>query len=185
MQAGTGAALPAEPALTERAQRLQAPPGRSRGRFRALLASGLAIAALAAGGVVLGTSGDNPGCDPPVAGDGSAREPAGSGKGSGTGSGSSATSEGVSTWPASLSGYTVVLGLGHRPRGRRSRCGAPAARSPRGVLRSDNYASLNPGYWVAFSGQYTTADEAGRAAERLRGQGFAGAYPRHVSDEEP
>jgi hypothetical protein len=61
---------------------------------------------------------------------------------------------------------------------------APAG-SPRGVLLSDNYASLNPGYWVAFSGQYTTEDEAARAAERLRGQEFRGAYARDVSQEAP
>jgi hypothetical protein len=75
--------------------------------------------------------------------------------------------------------------LGHEPGGREAVAERAPAQSPRGVLHSDNHASLNPGYWVAFSGQYTSTDEAGRAAERLRGQGFAGAYPRQVSDEEP
>lgn len=48
-----------------------------------------------------------------------------------------------------------------------------------GVLHSDDYSSLRAGYWVAFVGQFDSADEAEAAALRYRGQ-FPTAYPRFV-----
>jgi hypothetical protein len=50
-----------------------------------------------------------------------------------------------------------------------------------GVLDSDNYADLKPGWWVVFVGKYTTADEANAAAAKLRSQGQTGAYGRKVA----
>ena len=85
-----------------------------------------------------------------------------------------------SSWPADVSAYTVILAS------ERNRAAAEAAaeRAPEGaspgILRSDDYASLEPGYWVAFLGRYTTGTEAQQAAERLQGQGFPDAYPRYV-----
>ena len=49
-----------------------------------------------------------------------------------------------------------------------------------GVLHSNNYSSLNPGYWVVFAGQYDSVDAARNKAEEYQGQGFAQAYPRLV-----
>ena len=49
-----------------------------------------------------------------------------------------------------------------------------------GVLVSDAFASLHPGYLVIFSGIYATLDEAHRAAaaaQRL----YPGAYPRRIA----
>jgi SPOR domain len=50
-----------------------------------------------------------------------------------------------------------------------------------GVLDSDSYPDLKPGWWVVFAGKYTTADEADAAAAQLRSQGHEGAYGRKVA----
>ncbi len=51
---------------------------------------------------------------------------------------------------------------------------------PGAVLKSDDYSSLNPGYWVVYSGQF--ADHAGAAtwSSHLQSLGFSGTYPRWV-----
>ena len=69
-------------------------------------------------------------------------------------------------WPARRSGWTVVLASYPEPQGPRR----PPARPPHarpgaklrqvGTLDSSNYASLNPGYDVVFSGIYGSAAEA-------------------------
>ncbi len=47
------------------------------------------------------------------------------------------------------------------------------------LLWSDHYPSLNPGWWVAFDGPFTTEDEAVQAADERGG----GAYPRRLEDD--
>jgi hypothetical protein len=49
-----------------------------------------------------------------------------------------------------------------------------------GVLHSNNYSSLNPGYWVVFAGQYSSANEARSHIDDYASKGFAGGYPRQV-----
>jgi hypothetical protein len=48
-----------------------------------------------------------------------------------------------------------------------------------GILRSDNYSSLNDGYFVVFSGTYSTRDQAATQARALRGT-FPQAYARAI-----
>jgi predicted trehalose synthase len=48
-----------------------------------------------------------------------------------------------------------------------------------GVLRSNDYASLRPGYWVAFAGQFDSVEEAQQAAARYQRQ-FPSAYQRFI-----
>lgn len=48
-----------------------------------------------------------------------------------------------------------------------------------GVLHSNDYASLRPGYWVAFAGQFDSVDEAQQAADRYRSQ-FPTSYQRFI-----
>ena len=48
-----------------------------------------------------------------------------------------------------------------------------------GVLYSSAYATLTPGYWVVFSGQYSTQSEAEAAAASVQGS-FPGAYARYI-----
>lgn len=49
---------------------------------------------------------------------------------------------------------------------------------PVGVLRSDDYPSLNPGLWVAYAGPYATADEATAVRDALAAGGVSGTYVR-------
>lgn len=49
---------------------------------------------------------------------------------------------------------------------------------PVGVLRSDDYPSLNPGLWVAYAGPFTDAAEATAAKDALTTAGVAGTYVR-------
>jgi hypothetical protein len=49
-----------------------------------------------------------------------------------------------------------------------------------GVLHSNNYSSLNPGYWVVFAGQYTSASQASSHIQEYASKGFPGGYPRQI-----
>ena len=48
-----------------------------------------------------------------------------------------------------------------------------------GVLYSSSYATLTPGYWVVFSGQYSTSSAAQAAASSAQGN-FPGANARYI-----
>jgi hypothetical protein len=48
------------------------------------------------------------------------------------------------------------------------------------VLQSSDYSSLNPGYWVAYSGQFSDRSAADEQARRLREIGYPGVYAREV-----
>jgi hypothetical protein len=50
---------------------------------------------------------------------------------------------------------------------------------PGGVLFSSDHPPLRPGYWVVFSGVYTTKSEALTHARALLPQ-WPGAYPRRI-----
>jgi hypothetical protein len=59
------------------------------------------------------------------------------------------------------------------------RAGAVAdAGYPTGVLRSDDYASLQSGLWVAYAGPYPDRRAADAAATALADDGITGAYVR-------
>lgn len=47
-----------------------------------------------------------------------------------------------------------------------------------GVLRSDDYPSLNPGFWVSYAGPYDGSDEATAAVATLAEDGWPNAYVR-------
>ena len=49
-----------------------------------------------------------------------------------------------------------------------------------GILNSDDYASLEPGRFVVFSGQYDSQRAANQGLQDLSGQ-VEGAYVRHVA----
>jgi hypothetical protein len=89
-------------------------------------------------------------------------------------------------WPAGQSGYTVVLASASESAGR-TQADAAAERAVQaglaevGVLRSSDYSSLRPGYWVTYSGIYDTEAEARAALSSAQGAGFSDAYPRRVS----
>lgn len=97
-----------------------------------------------------------------------------------------AAAAGKQAWPAGVTGWTNVLVSYPKTAGR------PAAQAVAdqaahkglpevGVLDSSGYASLQPGYFVVFSGIYTSQAEALAAAATAHSAGFGAAYPRQIA----
>ena len=51
-----------------------------------------------------------------------------------------------------------------------------------GILNSSDFSSLNPGYYVTFTGIYDTQSQANAALPNARSKGFPTAYVREVSN---
>jgi hypothetical protein len=89
------------------------------------------------------------------------------------------------SWPDGVNAWTVVLaseaskGLAEAAVEKAKRVASRGLNI--GVLHSDDYVSLRPGYWVAFAGQFDSVDEAQKAAERYRGQ-FSSTYQRFIEE---
>ncbi|HEV2784918.1 MAG TPA: hypothetical protein VGV67_00910, partial [Solirubrobacteraceae bacterium] len=84
-------------------------------------------------------------------------------------------------WPRTLEGFTVVL---QRTEDRASaedfaRSASEGAPAKIGVLRTDDFGSLETGFFVVFAGHYRTRELADRAAARLGGR-FSGAVAQLV-----
>jgi cell division septation protein DedD len=91
------------------------------------------------------------------------------------------TPSGSGDWPGG-SGYTVILASeGSETAARSTQSQATATGLDAGVLYSSNFRSLRPGYWVVFSGRFTTEGQASQRAVRARELGYGDAYPRFVS----
>jgi hypothetical protein len=91
----------------------------------------------------------------------------------------------VIEWP-DRSGYTIVLESIPTTSGRAQANGtarrALAAGLPQvGVLASSNYSSLQPGYYVVFSGVYGSNADAEQHLDEARGAGFDFPYVRPVT----
>jgi hypothetical protein len=89
-------------------------------------------------------------------------------------------------WPADQQGYTVVLASMPVSGGRE--CALQNARSALrsglkevGVLDSDAFASLHPGYYVVFAGVYPSLEEAQNAVPDAQDAGFGNAYAREIT----
>jgi hypothetical protein len=54
---------------------------------------------------------------------------------------------------------------------------------PTGVLRSDDYPSLRPGFWVAYAGPYSDQAAAEAGSAELAADGFANTYRRCVGEQ--
>jgi hypothetical protein len=91
------------------------------------------------------------------------------------------------TWPMSKDGFTVVLKSVPTSNGRsQAEAAADKARTnglPQvGILNSSDFSSLNPGYYVTFTGIYDTESQANAALPNARSKGFPTAYVREVSN---
>jgi hypothetical protein len=91
------------------------------------------------------------------------------------------------TWPMSKDGFTVVLRSVPTSNGRsQAEAAADKARtnglSQVGILNSSDFSSLNPGYYVTFTGIYDTESQANAALPNARSKGFPTAYVREVSN---
>ena len=87
-------------------------------------------------------------------------------------------------WPGKTA-YTVVLASMPAPGGHAAALArahqALAKGLPQvGVLDSGDFPSLNPGYYVVFSGAYKTLLQAETGARNARFAGFGSAYPRQI-----
>jgi hypothetical protein len=89
-------------------------------------------------------------------------------------------------WPANEDGWTIVL-VSYPKQGGRTAALATAARAVKaslrqvGILDSGAYASLQPGYYVVFTGVFPSKDDADAAVSTARQAGFAGAYSRQIA----
>jgi hypothetical protein len=93
----------------------------------------------------------------------------------------------IQFWPPNKDGFTVILKSTPVSEGR-----GPAESSAQqalnvglpevGILDSSNFTTLNPGYYVTFTGVYDTQSEAENALPRARTSGFPTAYVREVAD---
>ena len=101
--------------------------------------------------------------------------------------GTTTTNTGNTTWPAGKDGFTVILKSVPTSNGRsQADAAADKARTNGltqvGVLNSSDYSSLNPGYYVTFTGIYDTNAQAQAALPNARSRGFPTAYVREIAD---
>jgi hypothetical protein len=92
----------------------------------------------------------------------------------------------ASGWPPGKSAFTVVLASMPTKAAAEDRLSKAKAAGITGaaILRSDDFPTLNPGYWVVFDGQYDSVAQAQAQAASDRGKGeFSDAYPRFVSKD--
>jgi hypothetical protein len=91
----------------------------------------------------------------------------------------------IISWPAGKSGYTIVLASIPTNRGRddaeaEANDAIDAGISNVGILNSSDYASLNAGYYVVFSGVYDTEQQANANLASVRSRGYPAAYSRDI-----
>lgn len=91
---------------------------------------------------------------------------------------------GVAEWPTDEDGWTIALAALPQTAGRtaaldRARVARRKGLPQVGVLDSSRYASLHPGYWIVFSGVYSSEAEATSALEEARRRART-AVVRHV-----
>jgi hypothetical protein len=73
--------------------------------------------------------------------------------------------DGVAEWPAGEEGWTIALAslpqtAGRRPAIARARRARARGLNSVGILDSSQFASLHPGYWLVFTGVYSSEAEA-------------------------
>lgn len=93
---------------------------------------------------------------------------------------------GRTVWPASQTGWTIVLvsypkTFGHPQALATAAKAAKKGLEQVGVVDSSSYASLQPGYYVVFAGIYASRADADAAVATARQAGFPGAYSREIA----
>lgn len=91
---------------------------------------------------------------------------------------------GVAEWPTDEAGWTIALAALPQTAGRaaalaRARAARKKGLPQVGVLDSSRYASLHPGYWIVFSGVYSSEAEATSSLDGAR-KGSRTAVVRRV-----
>lgn len=93
---------------------------------------------------------------------------------------------GRAVWPSGQTDWTIILVSYPKTLGRRTpvdtaRAAAKHGLPDVGVLDSSRYASLQPGYFVVWSGVYDTQAEANAAVESAHQAGYGAAYSRRIA----
>ena len=84
------------------------------------------------------------------------------------------------SWPAGEAAWTVILYSGLTREAAEERADEiEGAGTSVGILESDDFSTLNAGYWVVFSGQYDTREAAQSSADSLSSTADD-AYARYV-----
>jgi hypothetical protein len=104
-----------------------------------------------------------------------------------TTTGPTTTTGTIMSWPSGQDGFTVVLkstpvGEGRGPAESAAQQAINRGLPEVGILNSSNYSTLNPGFYVTFTGVYDSQNEAENALPRARSSGFPTAYVREVAD---
>jgi hypothetical protein len=97
-----------------------------------------------------------------------------------------AAAKGRTVWPADENGWTIVLvsypkGFGRPQAAATATRAAKAGLGQVGIVDSSRYASLQPGYYVVFSGIYGSKADADAAVATAKQAGFPGAYSREIA----
>jgi hypothetical protein len=92
----------------------------------------------------------------------------------------------LTIWPAGRSGWTVVLQSLPTANGRsfalaQARAAEHSGLKDVGIIDSSGYSSLHPGYYVLFTGIYTSFDDANTAMTTAHSHGYPRAYPRRIT----
>ena len=95
------------------------------------------------------------------------------------------SSGGLTSWPGGRNGFTVVLESIPTTAGRafavtRARAAGRSGLPSAGVLDSGSFSSLHPGYFVIFSGVYTSQAAADQARVAAAAKGYPAAYAREI-----
>jgi SPOR domain len=98
-----------------------------------------------------------------------------------TGTNSTTTNATTSDWPAGRTAWTAVLASArNRPEAAAVRDRAQQKGETAGILVSDDHSELKPGFFVVFSGVFSSRQKAIDQAARLKGS-FAKAYARKIT----
>jgi len=92
----------------------------------------------------------------------------------------------LKAWPAGRSGWTVVLQALPTSNGRpfalaQARAAVHSGLQDVGIIDSSQFSSLHPGYFILFTGIYSSFDDANTGATTARSHGYPRAYPRQIT----
>lgn len=88
----------------------------------------------------------------------------------------------VTAWPEGESAWTVFLGAFSNEDNARKEAEKAGRYGQVGVLFTGDYASLTPGYYSVFAGQYDTLARARVAEAEWEERGFRDAFSKRVDD---
>lgn len=87
------------------------------------------------------------------------------------------------TWPTGKNAYTVILSSTDNPASAKQEARqARQAGVQAGYLRSNDYPSLQKGFWYVYGGVYPSRGKAEKAAAKF-GRGYPGAYVQRVDGD--